>query len=498
MDWKFFPPTQVHIDDEERSQKINRVSMDQLFHNFDALLKRDINDCLSKHLDGLLRNNAAIYQVRPSVQRRERRDYFQAGEDGEEVAECKTVREGCISQLVLKCPNTSVCESQSLQSKSSYSESGKPSTVFASKKPSTPPQICRLTRSINRNDARKERLKSKRLPLKTLDSKQYDVLPNDGWWSSETNGASTSDSEREAEVINEAESKAGLNVEIKNDNPDHCRSLCVCSRPESVQSLFSPVALDYCKDGSKKQTWTGSSFSELSKIQGRQSEELLRVGSETSSFFHLTSGSGNEKSGIITAPRPPQSTPNVNKKTCQTCSESCSLSSFSRSASFASDAAIFGEDLDLDYRELFHYRKNTKSRIDLNKLEALKYNYSYPNMPLLPREENSPQEYFNKCRKKACAFPKVNASRAKNSKAEKDAVKRRPNTADASVNRVKLRLRQRSNAFIKFSKVKDENGADERVLPTTLNKSADASYSVMTPYMANVVWSVMDDEKVVC
>lgn len=25
----------------------------------------------------------------------------------------------------------------------------------------------------------------------------------------------------------------------------------------------------------------------------------------------------------------------------------------------------------------------------------------------------------------------------------------------------------------------------------------DASYSVMTPYMANVVWSVMDDEKVV-
>ena len=496
MDWKFFPPTQVRIDDEERSQNINRVSMEQLFHNLDAVLKRDISDCLSKHLDGLLRNNATIYQVRPSVQRRERRDYFEAGEDGEDVVRCKTDREGYFSQLVLKCPNTSASKSQSLQSKSSYPVSRKPSTVFTSKKPTTPPQICRLTRSISKNDARKERLKFERLPL-TLDSEQYDVLPSDGWWRSETSGESTSDSEREAEVINEAKSKSGLNLEIKNDNSDHCRSLDVYSSPESVQLLFSPVALDCCNDGSKKQTQAGSRSSELSKIQGMQSEELLRGARETSSFSHLTNRSGNEERGIIIAPRPPQSTPDVDEKTCQTYSEKSenySLSSFSRSTSFASDAAIFGEDLKLDYRELLHYRMNTSSRIDHNKLEALKHNYSYPNKPLLPKEQNSSQKCFAKCRKIACVFPKVNATRVKNSKAKKVALKRRPNTADASV---KLRLQQRSNAFIKFSKVKDENGADERVLPTTLNKSADASYSVMTPYMANVVWSVMDDEKVV-
>lgn len=493
MDWKFFPPTQARINDEERSQKINRISMDQLFHNLDALLKRDINDCLSKHLGGLLKNNAAIYQVRASVQRRERRDYFEAGKDGEEAVKCKTVREGYLRQLALKCPNTSVYKSQSLQSKSSCPVNGKTSTVFATKKPSTPPQICRPTRSISKNGARKERLKFERLPL-TLDSDHYDVLPSNGWWKSETRGESTSDSEREAEVINETKSNSGLNVEIKNDNSDHCRSLDVCSSPESIQSLFSSVVLDNSNDGSETQTRAGSCYSVLSKIQGMQSEELSREASETSSFFHLTSGSGNEN-GIIMAPRPPQPTP----ETFQTCSENYSLSNFSRSTSLVSDEAIFGEDLELDYRQLFHYRVNTKSRIDYNKSEALKHNYSRPDKPLLPKEENSSQKYFDKCRKISCVFPNVNARRAKNSNAiplvlQKEAVKRRPNTADIPV---KLRLQHRSNAFTKFSKVKEENSTDERVLPTTLNKSADASYSVMTPYMANVVWSVMDDEKVV-
>ena len=152
----------------------------------------------------------------------------------------------------------------------------------------------------------------------------------------------------------------------------------------------------------------------------------------------------------------------------------------------------------LGYRELFHYRLSTKSRIDNNKLRALKHNYLRPDKKSMPKEENSSQKYLNKYRKTTCVFPNVNASRAKSNKAipvvlQKKAVKRRPNTADIPV---KLRLQHRSNAFTKF-KVNKENGAHERVLPTTLNKSAQTTYSLMTPYMANVVWSVMDDENVV-
>ena len=484
MDWKFFPPNQARVNDKERSQKINS-SMDQLFHNLDALLERDISDCLSKHLDGLLRNNATIYQVKPSVRRRERRDYFEAGEDGEEAMKCKTVqREGYCSQLAQKCPNTSVTKLQNLQSKSCCPVNGKPSAVFASKKPATPPQSFRPTRSIGKTDARKEKMKFERPPL-SLDSDRCDMLPSDGWWRSETSGECTSDSETEAEVI-------------KSDYSDHCHFLDVRSSPESVQSIFSPVFLEYNSDGSRAQINVDSSSSVLSKIQGMQSEELTRGASETSSFFHLTSWSGN-KSGIIMAPRPPQPTPDLDDQTSQTCSENYFLSSCSRSTSFASEAAILGEDLELGYRELFHYRLNTESRIDYNKSEVSKHNYSRSDKPFMRKEENHSQKYIDKCRKITCVFPNANASRAKRNKAfpvvlQKKAVKERPNTADIPV---KFRLRHRSNAFTKFSKVKKENGVDERVLPTTLNKSAHASYSVMTPYMANVVWSVMDDEKVV-
>ena len=493
MDWNFFPPTQGRFNDEERSQKINRVSMDQLFHNIDALLKRDINDCLSKHLDGLLRNNASIYKVGPSVQRRERIDYFETGEDGEEAVKCKTVREGYFSQHALKCFNTSVYKSQSVQTESSCTINGKPSTRFRSKKPATPPEICRSTRSMSKNDARQERLKLERLPL-TSDSNQYDVFPSNGWWRSERSGESTSDSETEAEVINEAKSNSGLNVEIKSDIPDHCSSLDVCSSAESVQLLFSSVVLENCNDGSKTQTRASStSWSELSKIQGIQSEELFRRASETSSFLNLTSGYGNE-SDIIKAPRPPQPTPDLDDRTCQTCSENSSLSGFSRSTSFASNSAMFSKDLELGYRELFHYRSNANSRLDYNTIEAVKHYYSRPD------KQNSFRKYFDKSRKITCVFPNAIASRAKNNKAiplltQEEAVKRRPNTADILV---KLRLQHRSDALRKrFSKVKEENSTDERVLPTTLNKPTDASYSVMTPYMANVVWSVMEDEKVV-
>ena len=94
-------------------------------------------------------------------------------------------------------------------------------------------------------------------------------------------------------------------------------------------------------------------------------------------------------------------------------------------------------------------------------------------------------------------LPKVNLSKANKTAPTgfpEKVVKRRPNTANVPV---KLRLQHRHKSSAKLSgKVTEENGTDERVLPTTLNKSADASYSIMTPYMANIVWSVMEDEKV--
>lgn len=502
MDWKLFPLTQSRIDDEERSQK-NRVSLDQLFHNLDALLKRDMSDCLSKQLNGLLNNNAKIYQARPSVQRREsRRDYLEAGEDDGNEVNYKTDKESYISQYALKSPKTPVYKPSNLPSKSNRSKYGKSSAVFSSKKPATPPQIS-PTLSNSKNSDRKGQLKFERLPL-TLEGNRCSALPSNGWWISDANGASGSDSETETEAVRETDCNSCLNMGIKSGKSDQSRSFDECSSPDSVHSPFSSEVLNYSSDGAESQTRTGSSPSTLSKIQGMQSEEL-REARENSSFFHLTSGSGNE-SGMMdetfVVPMPPRPSPELDDETCQTSSENDSLPCFSRCTSFASDAAMFDDDLELHYKELFRYRSNMASRINYNNLGTFKHNYSRHDKGLImPRDVDSSQRCFDKSRKITCVFPKVNVSKERimNNKnipvvTQEGAVKRRPNTADIPV---KLRFRHRSNAFTKFSKVTEENSADERVLPTTLNKSADASYSVMTPYMANVVWSVMDDEKVV-
>ncbi|KAJ7370992.1 hypothetical protein OS493_028611 [Desmophyllum pertusum] len=522
MEW--FPPTEARTDFEERSRK-TQVSLEKLFHNLDKLLKRDTSDCLSKHLNGLLNNNAEIYQVRPSVERREKIDYVEREEDIERTIECKTINGRYFKHFALKCPDTSV--HKPLNSQSNRSRYGKSSTllprdVFSSSKtePSSPPRISPTSPSSNNREETKGQLKLERLPL-TLGANGCDVLPSNGWWQTEANhGESSSDSETEADVIKETDCSACLNLEeIKSDVFDQTRSLDVRDRPETGQSsLFSSKDSDYSSDGSKTQTRAGPDPSTLAKIQGMRFEEM-RGARETSSFFHLTSGSGNESasSGFIdetfVEPRPPQPTPDPDDQACQTGSENKSMSCFTRSTSFASNSAMFDDDLELDYKELLHHRFNTTSRINYNNLETfkhnylrpkthynnletVKHNYSHPEKGLIIKEDENFRQGNGKSRKITCVFPKVNVSkdRTKNNRIiPVVSVKRRPNTADVPV---KLRLKHRTNAFTKFSKATEETGADERVLPTTLNRSAEVSYSVMTPYMANVVWSVMDDEKV--
>lgn len=60
---------------------------------------------------------------------------------------------------------------------------------------------------------------------------------------------------------------------------------------------------------------------------------------------------------------------------------------------------------------------------------------------------------------------------------------------------VRLRLKHRQDKFMsqreENSRLNEEEG---RILPTTLSAWKKNCYSVMTPYMAKVVWSVMEDE----
>ena len=482
MDWKLFPPTQSSIDDKECSPK-NRASPDKLFYNLDALLERDLSDCLSKQLHGLLNNNTKIYKASLRIQRRGKPDYFEAGEDVVKNGNYKVVKEGYFNQNALSCPNSSVPKPLNLQTKSNRPQHGKNSAVFSPKKTTAPPKNSQ-TPSNRKNSDRTRQLKFERLPL-TFEDNQCNALPSNGWWMIDEHSESNSDSETEAKVVRKTDCNSRSNIEFKSGEFDQSRSLDAHSNPDSVQPLFTSDFLGYSNDGSISKTTTGSSPSALS------------------SFFHLTSGSGNEGQMMdeaFVAPRPPQTSPDLDERTCQTNSENDSLSCFSRCTSFSPDAAIFDDDLKLHYKELFHYRFNTASRINYNNLAAFQHNYSRSGKGFMPSDSKSSKGSFDERRKITRAFTKVNVNKEStmNKKAnpvvlQKRAVQRLPNTANIPV---KLRLKHRKNAFTKFSEVTEDNNTNERVLPTTLNKSADASYSVMTPYMANVVWSVMEDEKV--
>ena len=475
--------------------------MDQLFHNLDELLKRDMNDCLSKQLNGLLDDNAQIYQVGPRNQRES--VHFEVGEDFRKNVEYKTVKEGYFRRpFAQKSHSALVHKPLTLQHKSIRSRNGMssapPTDVFSSKKQVTPPPTP-PTPSRSTTNETKRQLNFERLPL-PLEADGCDMLPSNGWWRTEADSAGSSDSETDSEVISEAKSSACFNLETKNDESTQLCSLNERRSSKSCRSSFSSAVSEFSNDESKTQAQDSSSPSPPSEIQEKQFGELSGE-METSPFFHLTSRPGSESelmNETYLEPRPPQPTPDLDDKTCF---ENKLLSCFRRSTSLISTAEMFDDDLKLDYKELFHHRfYNTTSRINYNNFAIFKHNYSHPDQGPIIREDSF-QRCFDKCRKITCVFPKVNESkdRSKNSKAipvilQKRAFQSRPNTAEVPV---KLRLTQRGSAFTKFTKTTEEIGPDERVLPTTLNKSAEASYSVMTPYMANVVWSVMDDEKVV-
>lgn len=58
---------------------------------------------------------------------------------------------------------------------------------------------------------------------------------------------------------------------------------------------------------------------------------------------------------------------------------------------------------------------------------------------------------------------------------------------------VLLKMKHRQDKFINRGREAHEEG---RLLPTTLSGLKRGGYSVMTPYMASVVWSIMEDESV--
>lgn len=467
MDWKLFPSTQASVYYQENSQQ-SRISMERLCDNLEALLRRDKRDCLSKQLHGLL-NRAGKHEVRPKagIQRTPTSEKLKDGSDLERAGKCSSVKEEYSGKLSRKYLNTQatreLADSKANCSRDGKYKSGINKTFYAKE----PRPIS--TKFLSGKCKKRGQIQ---MNLET-DKSEVEVLPSNGWWLEQR----SSDSETESDLG--IDCSVSLNLNTNSDDFGSSNSIC-SSIKNGRRSL---VASKNGHSGAEYQARKDSFSSQLSEDYKMLTSEQ---GGEKDScnFFELTSGAEDEEESFSTVPSPPSTSPVVDDKGSEFCSNSGPSSlSLSQPLYNAHDKEIFDDNLSLEYRELLQHRPNTTSRITYT---TLKTSYGH-----IIEEYNRSQGILETRNKTHCALPKVNNKTTKTDHLG-NADKRRPHTAALPVI-LKLTHRNKSGVSGKLAEDKD---TDERVLPTTLNKSAEASYSIMTPYMANIVWSVMEDEKV--
>lgn len=484
MDRKFLPSTQASVYYQENSQQ-SRISAERLCDNLQALLRRDKRDCLSKQLHGLL-NSAGKHEVRlkPGIQRTPTSEKLKDGSDLERAGKCGSVNEEYNEKISRKYLNTEV-RRELADSKASCSCEGK------------------YKSGINKKFYAKELVTSRPINRKFLSSKcknrgqiqmnlesdksEIEVLPSNGWWLEQR----SSDSETESDL--DIDRSVSLNLNTSSDDFGSSTSIC-----NSIKNGRRSLVVS--KNGHSGAEYQGRKDSFSSQLSEDYKMQTSEQGGEKDScqFFELTSGTGDEEGSFSVVPSPPSTSPVVSPVVDDEGSKFRSNSgpsslSLGQPLYNAHDKGIFDDNLSLEYRALLQHRPNTTSRITYTTLNTSHgHNYAFQGIGRIIEEYNRSRGILESRNKTHCALPKVNNKTTTTTDHLGNANKRRPHTAALPVI-LKLTHRNKSGVSGKLTEDKD---TDERVLPTTLNKSAEASYSIMTPYMANIVWSVMEDEKV--
>ena len=309
------------------------------------------------------------------------------------------------------------------------------------------------------------------------DKSEVEVLPSNGWWLEQR----SSDSEAESDL--DIDCSASLSLNINSDDFGSSTSICSSIKKGRRSLVVSKNRHSEAEYQERKDSFSSQLSEDYKMLTSEQGGEK-----DCYNFFELTSGTGDEEESFSAVPSPPSTSPVVDDKG----SEFRSNSGPSSQLYNAHDKEIFDDNLSLEYRALLQHRPNTTSRITYTTLKtSYGHNYAFQGIGRIIQEYNRSQGILETRNKTHCALPKVN-NKTTTTDHLGNADKRRPHTAALPVI-LKLTHRKKSGVSGKLAEDKD---TDERVLPTTLNKSAEASYSIMTPYMANIVWSVMEDENV--
>ena len=446
--------------------------MERLCDNLEALLGRDKRDCLSKQLHGLL-NRAGKHEVRlkAGIQRTPTSEKLKDGSDLERAGKCSSVKEEYSEKLSRKYLNTQATR-ELADSKASCSRDGKYKSginkTFYAKEP----------RPISTKFLSGKCKKRGQIQMNLgTDKSEVEVLPSNGWWLEQR----SSDSEAESDL--DIDCSASLILNTNSDDFGSSTSICSSIKKGRRSLVVSKNRHSEAEYQERKDSFSSQLSEDYKMLTSEQGGEK-----DCCNFFELTSGTGDEEESFSAVPSPPSTSPVVDDKG----SEFRSNSGPSSQLYNAHDKEIFDDNLSLEYRALLQHRPNTTSRITYTTLKtSYGHNYAFQGIGRIIEEYNRSQGILETRNKTHCALPKVN-NKTTTTDHLGNADKRRPHTAALPVI-LKLTHRKKSGVSGKLAEDKD---TDERVLPTTLNKSAEASYSIMTPYMANIVWSVMEDENV--
>ena len=450
--------------------------MERLCDNLEALLRRDKRDCLSKQLHGLL-NRAGKHEVRlkAGIQRTPTSEKLKDGSDLERAGKCSSVKEEYSEKLSRKYLNTQATR-ELADSKASCSRDGKYKSginkTFYAKEPRPISTKFLLGKCKKRGQIQ--------MNLET-DKSEVEVLPSNGWWLEQR----SSDSEAESDL--DIDCSASLILNTNSDDFGSSTSICSSIKNGRRSLVVSKNRHSEAEYQERKDSFTSQLSEDYKMLTSEQGGEK-----DCCNFFELTSGTGNEEERFSAVPSPPSTSPVVDDKGSEFRSHSGPSSlSLCEPLYNAHDVEIFHDNLSLEYRALLQHRPNTTSRITYTTFKtSYGYNDAFQGIGRIIEEYNRSRGILETRNKTHCALPKVNNKTTKTDhlgNADKS-----PHTAALPVI-LKLTHRNKSGVSGKLTENKD---TDERVLPTTLNKSAEASYSIMTPYMANIVWSVMEDEKV--
>ena len=465
MDWKLFPQTHVSVFDQEIPRNI-RVSRQHLFDNVEGLLRRDKTDCETKQLNGLIASNERKYQVTPRFRRRiehkvKKNTYMREGGD---MANCGNTCENNYYR------NSSCSEGNetgmTFQNKPKHSHCDGSTKETYSKELLHKSKTLQPTESSSKTSSDKERSSLTR-KFSVQKECEGEELPSNGWW----NEQRLSDSENEE--------KDNLQKTEHNGNSD---------QENTVNQFVLPMWTTRGRIGQNLSSLSGEDLSESDSCNFEKGQ--IQTSSRSNFRERQCSAVGQSSEGkafdIFQLTRV-ETCPSKIARNGETCTPLLRRSDVE--TKITSNGFQFDDDLLLIGDQLLRYDTRTKSRITCKTIRPLSSNF------VVKCRLNAKMNNSAKGQETQRVSPRMTENKLNKIApvGTVDNTQRLPGKVNSPV---KLRLKHRDQ-FLAQSRGAAEiiKSTDERMLPTTLHKSADASYSIMSPYMASVVWSVIHDEK---